>query len=415
MPESLRPRPGLDVAATAARIGGYASILQRFTLLLADWVCAVPELEVKILFGEHLYADARHTGALRRRLVELASYPEALAPEDRPDLVPVSAASRLDDTPARLHAGYRVVKRRLLDEVRDHVATTHPLWDEPTVVVLSALAADLERQLAEAEAALDEMRELFHLEVDDNQLAAAWDEALRATRPGDPLRRATGDSPARDSRFTMVGSAPPPPVGRPDTTGPYLHGLLMSIEIPTIEHCGRLVADFPELPWEFVEDMGRQAWDESRHARMCLERMRQLGVKPGQVPIDRQLWDVTSGLPAVLRLAVHQRTGEWLGVDGAVLNAARVDEAGDDVTARMFDYLMRDEITHVAFGNKWIRHLAGSAEQVREVQQAALAHRAQFGETVNGGPGLPVNRWACERAGFSEPEIEDLLLARGRG
>ena len=186
----------------------------------------------------------------------------------------------------------------------------------------------------------------------------------------------------------------------------------MSIEIITIEVCGRMISDFPEMPLEFALDMARQCWDNSRHAILCYDRILQLGGNIGQFPIDTQLWTVSFNLSLELRLAVHQQIGEWLGVDGAVSGIAALRDAGDLVTARALEYVLVDEIAHVGYGNKWVHYIAGTDEATNQVYARALAQRASFGQTVNGGPDLPFNRRACERSGFTPAEIEELERTR---
>ncbi|WP_369392996.1 DUF455 family protein [Streptomyces sp. CG1] len=408
----INPRLGIPVDETVRGLDELAVALNHCVLLLASWTCDIPEIEAKILVGDHLHRDARTVSALRYRIEELAHDPSpqvdpANTAHCPPDLAVVSW---LDATLPRLYGLYFAVKSRLAERMRRHAGATHPVADEPTVRLLREAADDLEAQVRDAGEVMDQLRMIFPDLPAPAVTAAEWDRARAAGASG--FRHVRPTEARRDSRFRVLPDAPPVPLRSSESIPAHLHGVLMATEIPTIETCGRAVADFPDMPWEFVLDMGRQSWDESRHARMLYERMTQLGGRPGMEPVDRQVWELTDGLPLELRLAVHQRTGEWLGVDGTILNAGRFRDYGDPLSAQMFDYIAADEITHVRIGNTWVHRLAGSDERVLEIQEAALRHRSGFSTTVNGSPQLPFNHEVCVRAGFKEWEIEALEQRR---
>src|SRR5262249_31088161 len=110
-----------------------------------------------------------------------------------------------------------------------------------------------------------------------------------------------------------------------------------------------------------------------------------------------------------VRLGLHQRIGEWIGVDGALWHARKFTETEEPNVALLFDYVARDEITHVSFGNKWINHLVGPATPaVENVHARAMARRAEFGKHEEGPLIFPLNEEACRRAGFMPQEIADL-------
>jgi uncharacterized ferritin-like protein (DUF455 family) len=158
--------------------------------------------------------------------------------------------------------------------------------------------------------------------------------------------------------------------------------------------------------------MARQAWDEARHAQACVTRLAEAGGAIGEEPVDLRLWRMTTGQPAALRLAIHQRLGESVGVDAAIFSGDDFRRRGDSVTAELFEYVARDEITHVGFGNKWIRRLTESEAAVQDIHERADRIRRSFGDAVNGLQPFPFNRWAHERAGFNAAEIAHLYEAR---
>jgi uncharacterized ferritin-like protein (DUF455 family) len=84
------------------------------------------------------------------------------------------------------------------------------------------------------------------------------------------------------------------------------------------------------------------------------------------------------------------------------------------VTAQSMEYVIVDEVAHVSYGNKWIRHLVTEEAAVRQIHEQAVARRDSFGQTVNGAPELPLNVRMCELAGFTPAEIRLLQQTRNR-
>lgn len=215
--------------------------------------------------------------------------------------------------------------------------------------------------------------------------------------------------PGRDPRLLREAPAPRPFEDTADpveATRAFLHFNLTELELPTMEVCARMILEHREMPWEFVTDMARQVWDEARHAASFAQRLSELGGQVGDYAHTHSLWDMTSQQPLAVQLAIHQRTGEWAGVCGALWNAERFHRQEDHVTGDMMEFVARDEINHVGYGNKWVRHLCPDPAGVDQVVSAALARRAAFGRTSDGQPVFPFFPWACTRAGFTDEERE---------
>jgi uncharacterized ferritin-like protein (DUF455 family) len=98
-------------------------------------------------------------------------------------------------------------------------------------------------------------------------------------------------------------------------------------------------------------------------------------------------------------------------VDGALWQAQQLQFGGDEITSELFEFVALDEITHVSFGNKWLRLVAGNEAKVKLVHDLALHKRSACGKSVDGPLTFPYNDWACERGGFTESERDEL---RGR-
>jgi uncharacterized ferritin-like protein (DUF455 family) len=94
---------------------------------------------------------------------------------------------------------------------------------------------------------------------------------------------------------------------------------------------------------------------------------------------------------------------EARGLDVSPLIRAKVAQAGDHAAAEILDIILRDEIGHVAIGNRWYDFLCRqrSLDPVSTYATLASLHQA---------PALrgPFNLDARRAAGFTETELAAL-------
>lgn len=376
----------MSVAETAARLQAHAVALVQSTLAAGCLACHARPFEATIVLGTHMHADAVLAARVQERLVELGQACELQALRSHGP--PPAYKGTGPGASERWQALYESHKADLQDAVVAHLGHTHPIWDGPTVALLEDLHRSLRLQRQQAAQVRTQLvsEGLF-------QGNAQWDMPAR---------------PGRDVRFELVARAAPPPQGLSlkDEVIHDMHFNLMSLEIPTIEHCARLIWRFPTQPWSFVTDMTRQAWDEARHATAVHVRLVELGGRPGVAPIDLHLWELTTDRPLPLALTIHQRLGEWIGVEGALWAIGDLSQRGDPQTARIYEFIAQDEIAHVALGNKWIRRLVSSEEDIQALTRQARLLRT--GQVEPGLPLFPFQSAACRRGGFTEAEAEAL-------
>ena len=204
----------------------------------------------------------------------------------------------------------------------------------------------------------------------------------------------------------------------------------MNNESGAMEIAARCLIDFPDAPWDLRMALARQVSDESRHANLLYERLRELDGFKGEFPIANFEWGVTlmlEDLPG--RLAVQNRTFEAGLIDilGTLRNRWR--EAGDDTTADMLEGILADEITHVRFANRWIKRLTEQDPRVLLKVAMAVRFLGRVNQQLAPKPG-DVNavgvEWTEERrqapavnvedrreAEFTEEEIAEVLKQAG--
>jgi uncharacterized ferritin-like protein (DUF455 family) len=201
-------------------------------------------------------------------------------------------------------------------------------------------------------------------------------------------------------------------------------------EVQNAEIAAQSLVDFPDAPWELRMQLARQCWDETRHARMFLRRVEELGGRKGESPIKNGDWAIVGmidNLPG--RLLVQNRLFEGGVMDSFRQVARGFRDAGDERTAELFDAILADEIQHVRFANQWLRD---ATQQPRVVMQMAAAMNFAVGvlAALHPQPGdrsvdavelaevdhsIAVNAEDRQRAGFTKDEIADLVRQERSG
>src|SRR5258707_6936032 len=213
-----------------------------------------------------------------------------------------------------------------------------------------------------------------------------------------------------------------------------MHGICGG-EFQAMEAAGRTLYDFPDAPWDFQLDMGRQVWDESRHAEIYLKLLEYVGSYYGEFPEGEVLWSCTQAEDPAARVAGINRGLEGLACDVFEQIIRLAQRMGDPVIERAVDYVLADEITHVRMGSKWMRKLTdGDPERLKKAQdfqdnidnlfnfqggRTTQASSRQVpmdvgGREVDFDSTLTIAREARMLAGFTDEEIERLLKAASR-
>jgi uncharacterized ferritin-like protein (DUF455 family) len=153
-PDTRRLGGTFDVREAGRRVVRYQMVTFQAMRLLGGWLAKIPEYELKLEIGRHVWQDAQAAEALKQRTAELR------IPTDADRRPPVEVQRWLDavdgaDTPLQFLVGiYRVVKPRLSATMQYHAAATDPVCDAPTVRVLRFVVAELTAQIAWGEAAI---------------------------------------------------------------------------------------------------------------------------------------------------------------------------------------------------------------------------------------------------------------------
>jgi len=180
---------------------------------------------------------------------------------------------------------------------------------------------------------------------------------------------------------------------------------LAHIEFNAINLALDITWRFAGLPDLFYREWARVAVEEAAHFSLLQARLSELGVAYGDFPAHDGLWEMAAKTRTdlVARLALVPRTLEARGLDASPAVRAKFASAGDAKSAQIVDVILRDEIGHVATGNRWFRFACAELRIDQTGAQAAAVVR--YGAPVLRGP---FNLTARRSAGFSDEELQEL-------
>jgi hypothetical protein len=355
---------GFDVDESAVRFSNYFHVLRELVHLGCGWLALEPRLEVKYALGDHLHDDARTVTKVRRRLYELRT------PSDYPGAPADELASLLDRAAdATSAADYRDIaygslKPRLVSAMRVHLDELDPVVDEPSLRLLTQMVHRQERHVAELPASSAEavdgdlgalpirLREVRALRVLAPLGDPARDPYVEVTPEGDPFLGAS---------LYVNGEENHVPTD-PEEQRHFFHGL-MDAELCAAELMARNSHEHPDMPWDFHVDMARQCWDEMRHAEVHDRLMaRELGCRWGDYPVGFAYFRSIYAYDLLGRLALFNGTSEQKAMWRHSHRRKVLIELGQERIARVFDYLLADEVPHVHNGKRWGTHLLGGDE-----------------------------------------------------
>ncbi|PKO46112.1 MAG: DUF455 domain-containing protein [Betaproteobacteria bacterium HGW-Betaproteobacteria-22] len=177
---------------------------------------------------------------------------------------------------------------------------------------------------------------------------------------------------------------------------------LAHIEFNAINLALDAVWRFGNMPRDFYADWLKVAAEEAYHFSLLNGHLQTMGYQYGDFPGHNSLWEMAERTQegVLARMALVPRTMEARGLDASPPLRNKFAQIGDMVAANILDIILRDEIGHVAIGNRWFNWLCQERglEPIATYEVLALQYRA---------PALrkPFNMEARRKAGFTEAEL----------
>jgi uncharacterized ferritin-like protein (DUF455 family) len=391
-------------------LGRYQYLEIQMMELMGSWACTIEDPEIKIAFGRQMFQDAVHADLLGKRIPELkgrSAHFHAIPPPDAVVRI-IETVWKAQGDLKRMAGLYRVLKPALIEAYTRHIGLAEIPADEPTVYILRHIAEEEKDHCAWAE-------KIIH-RLPADPLVGEWErdlirdlrEAVPAATGGFPgagsgrgtytFTKAHDYSvrPVRDGRWDII--ADPEEFTEKnwsfDTQEGKLHLLhdLLNSEFITVERMGRLLADFPGIPWQMKLDMARQAWDEARHAEIVQRRLEELGGRVGMFKTSCWGWEQDVNRPDPLeRLALSNMTFESESCKHLRDWIRKAKEGGDDRSVQLLEFLLADEVNHVLYGVHWIDELTRDDPERRKrvlaypnrVLESQHPVGVRFNETIN--------------------------------
>lgn len=159
---------------------------------------------------------------------------------------------------------------------------------------------------------------------------------------------------------------------------------------------------WPDLPIDYYRDWLQVAAEEALHFGLLREHLQSLGSDYGAHDAHDGLWQMAARTAHDFRarMALVPRTLEARGLDATPPLQKKLAAAGDARAVEILDIILRDEVGHVAIGNRWY-HWACARESLDPLADfPELCARYQAPR-----PRRPLNHEARARAGFSAAEL----------
>lgn len=219
-------------------------------------------------------------------------------------------------------------------------------------------------------------------------IAKLHDDAVMPGRPAKPALVSPLEVEKRSMR-TVEGRA-------------ALVHALAHIEFNAINLALDAVWRFADMPRDYYADWLKVAAEEAYHFNLLNGHLQSIGFKYGDFSGHNSLWEMAERTKedVLARMALVPRTMEARGLDASPPLRNKFAQIGDMEVAAILDIILRDEIGHVAIGNRWFNWLCEDRgmEPIATYEALAQQYRAPVLRK-------PFNVEARRKAGFTEAEL----------
>lgn len=369
---------------------------RRLMQALGAWTLSIPEFEVKLETGRHIFYHADAARAFRerlheqeRRLPEVDSFRDAKVDSFIEEMLSAS------DAPELLVGIHQVAGRALQIAYRHHIDLTDSIADAPTIRMLRRILADYESMLewteqaiaAYIEGGIDEARLAawrWHLQRMLGSIGGVTGLDAPLDRPK-PLRSeekpfARGTVPLRDERFetfkntgdydTADGAARFPKDSYESLRLRFIR--TQRDEVDAIEAFGTFIWDIRFKDFQAEYDLARITWDEARHTEIGHRALQAAGYDPFE--LRNRLTGSTCRGPmdpafAMAEINLFGEVGVLKTING-LIDTAR--ERQDALLTHIADFIRADERTHVRKGQGILKCMTTLGSQQLELRTREL-------------------------------------------
>ncbi len=364
------------VKENSRRLVRFFYLERRLMQALGSWTLTIPEFEVKIETGRHIFYHADAARTLRERLTEQEMRPPAIDAFRDADVDRFIDEMLIAESPSELLVGvHQVLGRAIATTYRHHIDNTDPVTDAPTIRALRRILSDYEPMLAWADQAVEayiaggiEEAQLstwrWHLSRLLASIGGVTGADARAEAPT-PLRidakpYERGVVPRRDVRFDTfkhTGDYDAADNQKRYDKDSYEAVRLRFIrtqrdEVDAIEAFGTFIWDIRFKDFDAEYDLARITWDEARHTEIGHRAMLASGYDPYE--LRNRLTSSTCRGPmepayAMAEINLFGEVGVLKTINDLIDTAA---DRNDELLRHISDYIRADERTHVRKGTR---------------------------------------------------------------
>ena len=144
-------------------------------------------------------------------------------------------------------------------------------------------------------------------------------------------------------------------------------------ELLAVEIMAYTLLAFPEAPSNFRLGLAHTLREEQGHVALYMKQMKRLGVQFGDCPLYRHFWKHTSHIQTPLHyVSMMSLTFEMANLDFAPIYGKSFSQAGDEESAHLMATILKDEISHVNFGWRWLKRFKESEASEWEAWEKTL-------------------------------------------
>jgi uncharacterized ferritin-like protein (DUF455 family) len=127
-------------------------------------------------------------------------------------------------------------------------------------------------------------------------------------------------------------------------------------ELLAVEIMAYALLAFPEAPRPFRRGVANTLKEEQGHVRLYMQRMKEMGLSFGDLPLYRHFWSYVPYLTSPLRyISLMSLTFEMANLDFAPIYGSIFAKHGDTASSDLMQTILHDEIAHVSFGCRWLK------------------------------------------------------------
>ena len=135
-----------------------------------------------------------------------------------------------------------------------------------------------------------------------------------------------------------------------------------------------------ELGWDYIRDVARWTYDESRHCLMGLQRLLEWGFRPEELPLGDYLYVASRQQPPIYGLGmIFYLETKYIHRGHERIQAFR--ELDDTLSRHDYEFDWADETFHAKYGNRWLTVLferrSEPPRDANEIRQTVRTDRSR--------------------------------------